>query len=157
MATREQRIRDANAKITTKLNTLKSEIGNVPGLSTTDKTSLVAAINETLGVAQAAAGGGVSINDSVTNLTQAWSSTKISSEITTAITAALEGEDLSDLADAISNLAVTDAGLVSALNTQSFTAPQQAQARTNIDAAHATEVGDTDYDFEADIDSALTF
>lgn len=157
MATREQRIRDANSKITTKLNTLKSEIGSIPGLSTTDKTSLVAAINETLGVAQAAAGGGVTINDAVINLTQAWSSTKIDAEFTSRIAALLEGQDLSDLADAIAALQVTDQGLVSVTSSQSFTAPQQAQGRTNIGAASATEVGDTDYDFEADIDSALTF
>ena len=99
----------------------------------------------------------MSINDSATNLTQAWSSTKISSEITSAIAAALEGEDLSDLATAIANLQVTDQGLVSASASQSFNGTQQTQARTNIDAASATEVGNTDYDFEADIDAALTF
>ena len=158
MATRRERLSSAFTKITSKLNALKSEIGITTSLSTTDKSSLVAAINETLGVAQAAANtGGAVIDDSVTNLVNAWSSTKINSEITSAITNALEGEDLSDLADAIANLQLTDAGLVSANTAQSFTAAQQLQARQNIDAASATEVGNTDYDFEADIDSALSF
>ncbi len=156
MATREARLSSAFAKIVLKLNALKSQAGDLTGLSTTDKTSLVAAINEVKGIADAAAGGGVSINDSVTNTVNAWSSSKISAEITSAITAALEGEDLSDLAAAIAALTAADANLISVLS-QTFTAPQQTQARANIDAASATEVGDTDRDFEADIDSALTF
>lgn len=52
-------------------------------LSTTDKTNLVAAINEVKGVADSALGGGVSINDAATNTTQTWSSSKISSSLPT--------------------------------------------------------------------------
>lgn len=158
MATRVERIGAANLKITAKLNQLKSEIGAMSGLSTADKSSLVAAINEVRGVALAAqSSGGAAIDDNTTSTLTTWSSTKVNSEILAKIATALEGEDLSDLAQEIADLQLADAGLVSTSNPQSFTNPQQAQARENISAADSVEVGDTDYDFEADIDAALTF
>ena len=156
MATRQVRLSNAFAKVVAKLNLLKTEIGSLPGLSTTDKSNIVAAINEVKAIADAAAGGGATINDTVTNTTTVWSGSKINTEITSAIATALEGEDLSDLATAIANLQATDLNLVSVIS-QSFNLTQQAQARANIDAAHATEVGDTDYNFDADIDAAITF
>ncbi|MEO0900769.1 MAG: hypothetical protein AAFY00_01695 [Bacteroidota bacterium] len=156
MATRQARLSNAFAKLVAKLNLLKTEIGSLPGLSTTDKSNLVAAINEVKAIADGAAGGGASINDAVTNTVEAWSGSKVNNEIASAIAAALEGEDLSDLAQEIATLQATDMDLVSVLP-QAFAPPQQEQARANIDAAHATEVGNTDYDFDADIDAAITF
>ena len=38
---------------------------------------------------------------------------------------------------------------------QGLTSPQQIAARANIDAASATNVGDTDHDFVADFNAAL--
>ena len=153
---RVEEISAANLRIVSKLNLLKTQIGDLGSLSTTNQSSLVSAINEVSGVAQSSSGG-VSLNDAVTNLTQTWSSNKISSEITLAITTALEGEDLSDLADSIQALVAADNGLVSATSPQSFTDAERVQARTNIDAADATEVGDTSHDFVAEIDSNLAF
>lgn len=156
MATRRERISDSNLLLVSKMNLLKTLIGDLGALSTTNTSNLVAAINEVLGIANSGAGA-VQINDAVTNLTETWSSTKISTEITTAVTNALEGEDLSDIADQIASLIQADNGLVSATAPQSFTPAQIAQAQSNIDSASATQVGNTDYDFVAEINSNLSF
>lgn len=154
---RQQEISRGNQLVASKLNYLKGEIGTLTGLSTTDKSSLVAAINEVKAIADSAAGGGAIINDSVTNSTDGWSSSKIVNEITTRLANALEGQDLSDIADQIAALIQADNGLVSATNSQSFSASQQTQARTNIGAASADDVGDVNFDFEAEITALLIF
>lgn len=140
-----------------KLNILKSELGELTGLSTADKSSHVAAINEVKAIADAASGGGITIDDAATNSAQTWSSTKINSEITAKITTALEGEDLSDIAGDIAALIQSDQGLVNALASQSFNSTQQAQARTNIDAAGATDMGDPEYDFLTEFNGLISF
>jgi len=137
-----QRVRD-------EFNTIRGLRGDLSNLNTTDKSSLVAAINEVLTSA------GVSINDAAASLTTTFSGTKIAADIAAAqaaaeataqadataqIAAALEGEDLSDLAAAVAANAAADANLVSAAAAQSFTAPQQAQARTNIGAVGAADL-----------------
>ncbi len=155
---RQSRISAFVSAITGKLNTLKSQIGDLTaGLSTTDKSSLVAAINEVKATADAAGGGGVTINDGATNSTEAWSGSKVNSEITSAISTALEGEDVSDLADAIGALQAADLGLVSASASQSFTTPQQDQARNNIAAAGSTEMGNAEHDFVAEFNALISF
>lgn len=156
MATRRERISESNLLLVSKMNLLKTLIGDLNALSTTNSSNLVASINEVLGIANSGANS-VQINDAVANLTETWSSTKISTEIATAVTNALEGEDLSDIADQIASLIQADNGLVSATAPQSFTPAQIAQAQSNIDSASATEVGDTDYDFVAEINSNLSF
>lgn len=155
MATRQERISEANLQLVAKLNLLKTLQGDLSALSTVNTSNLVAAINEVLGIANQP--GGAQINDAATNTTETWSSSKINSEINSKIAAALEGEDLSDLADEILALAQADAGLVSAVAAQAFTPAQIAQAQANIDAASATEVGNTDFNFLAEINSNLSF
>lgn len=154
---RQTEISKANALIANKLNLLKSQIGQLNGLSTTAQTDLVAAINEVKAIADSASSGSVSINDNATNNSEVWSSSKINSEIVTAITTALEGEDLSDLAQEIANLQLTDNGLISAVAGQSFSSSQQDQARSNINAVSATDIGNVNFDFEAEITAILTF
>jgi len=157
MATRRERISAAFLRVTAKLNDLFSTIGTLSSLSTTNKSSVVAAINEVKSIADVAIGGGVSINDTVTVTTSTWSSQKIKNEITADIAGALEGEDLSDLASQVTANAQADAGFVSVAAAQSFSAVQQTQGRTNLNAANGIEVGDTDHDFVAEINSALSF
>lgn len=152
---RQTRISDANLLLVAKLNELKTQIGDPGSLSTTNKANLVAAINEVFTIASAP--NGAQINDGAASLTEVWSSSKTASEITAAITAALEGEDLSDLAAEITALMQADQGLVSATATQSFDAAQQLQARTNIGSVASDDVGDTDFDFEAEINANLSF
>ena len=152
---RQQEISNANLQLVAKLNELKTLQGALTSLSTTNKSNLVSAINEVLGLANQP--GGAQINDAVTNLAETWSSTKINTEITSAVTNALEGEDLSDLASDILALTQADNGLVSAESAQTFSEAQKTQARSNIDSASATDMGDPNYDFLAEINSNLSF
>lgn len=106
-------------------------------LSTTQKDTIVQAINELKNL-----------------ITQEWADR--ASAINTAIANALEGEDLSDLADAVAGLAQTDNGLVSAVVSQAFSEAQKIQARANIGWASqedldtlTTNVGNTEQDLVA--------
>ena len=139
---------------------------DLSALTTTAKSNLVAAINE-LDAALGAAG--AQINDAATNTTETWSSSKIDSEIdanvSAAVTALLDGapgalDTLNELAAAINDDASFSASVTTALGqrvaviAQTFTAPEQAQARTNIGAASAatlatltSDVGDTTTNF----------
>lgn len=145
---------------------IKAIIGNVGTLSaldTTAKQSLVAAINE-IKQAQANATG---IDDNASATTTTYSSSKINELITQSIQGILGAapsalDTLSELAAALGNNENFAANLVIQLDgkvgvtAQSFTAPQQAQARDNIGAASAAAlstfqaaVGDTEIDLLA--------
>ena len=131
-------------------NELVTKIGNLTTLTTTEKSNLVGAINEIA----ASISGFATINDTAASGTTTYSSTKIDSQIATAITALLNGADasndtLKELADRITAAVAADAGAVSAIAVQSFTAPQKAQARTNIDAYGSVELGNPDTDLAA--------
>lgn len=158
MAVLTQSINDGFAQITTLLkqvnNALKSNQGDLTKLSTTDKTSLVNALNEL----KTTIDNKTSINDSQTTTANTWSATKISNEITTAITNLINGADtssdtLKELADKITALAQTDNGLVSASQSQAFTEQQKAQARSNIDVYSKAEIGDINTNFVTTINT----
>ncbi len=150
--------------------------GNLTTLTTVAKDNLVNAINE-IGAAVAAAG--VQINDAVGDgaTTTTWSADKIFDEIelakiavTNSLTdgAAAALDTLNELATALGNdpafattVANSLAMRVRVDAAQTFTGPEQAQGRTNIDAASATDlttlttgVGDFDHDFVADYTAA---
>lgn len=132
-----------------------AKIGTLTNLTTTDKTSLVAAINE-LNTAVTAK---PSINDAAAQDTSVWSGKKVRDEITNAVTTLINGagadsDSLKELADKITTLAQTDTGLVSAASSQAFTDSQKATARANIGAASAADIGDvTAADFAAIVDA----
>ena len=153
-----QSINDGFVQITTLLkqvnNTLKSNQGDLTKLNTADKTSLVNALNEL----KVTIDNKTSINDGQTTTSNTWSATKISNEITTAITNLINGADVSsdtlkELADKIAALAQADSGLVSASQSQSFTAQQKSQARTNIDVYSKAEIGDINTNFVTTINT----
>lgn len=162
--TLETRVRDLAIDIATEINTLRTERGSLAALSTTDKSSIVAAINEVV----AAVASGSSIDDLVTGLTTTWSSTKINSEIATAVAnvvgaapAALD--TLQELAAALQSndgdiaSILTDLGNRVRTDTaaQGLTGAQQANARTNIGAQDSVSIGNTDRDFVADFRGAI--
>lgn len=158
MAVLTQSINDGFVQITTLLkqvnNTLKGNQGDLTKLNTSDKTSLVNALNEIKGLID----NKTSINDSQTTTSNTWSATKISNEITTAITNLINGADtsndtLKELADKIAALVQADSNLVSAGQPQSFTAQQKAQARNNIDVYSKAEIGDIDTNFVTTINT----
>lgn len=60
---------------------INGNVLNLDSLDTTAKSNLVLAINEVKGVADAAAGGGVSIDDTQVRLDATWSSDKTNAEI----------------------------------------------------------------------------
>ena len=158
MAVLTQSINDGFAQITTLLkqvnNTLKGNQGDLTNLSTADKTSLVNALNEL----KTTIDNKSSINDSQATTTNTWSATKISNEITTAITKLINGADVSsdtlkELADKIAALAQADSGLVSTSQAQAFTAAQKLQARSNIDVYSKAEIGDINTNFVTTINN----
>ena len=161
MAILTQSINDGFTQITMLLkqvnNTLKSNQGDLANLKTTDKTSLVNALNE---LKVLITSGGFGISDTSTTTTNTWSSTKISTEITKAINNLINGADVSsdtlkELADKITALTQADNGLVSAKISQSFTAPEKLQARNNIDVYSKAEIGDINTNFVATINTTF--
>lgn len=138
--------------------------GSLASLSTTAKGNLVAAINEIFAMAGAA---GAQINDAATdgNTTETWSANKIYDELVAAI-GALRTElragagaaldTFSELATALGNDPTFAATIATGLGNrvrfdaaQTLTAPQQAQARSNIGAVASADIGNTDADFAA--------
>ena len=144
--------------------------GVLTDLDTTTKTSLVAAVNELKGIVNGLSG--AVINDAAGDgdTTVTWSANKIFDTIAAA-SAALKDEltdgagaaldTLNELADALNNdpnfaatIATEIANRVRYDAAQALSAPQQVQARTNIGAQAAADVGDTDHDFVADYNTA---
>jgi hypothetical protein len=153
-------LQNAFTRITTELKAHKLLInGNaadLSGLSTTAKSSLVAAVNEVN-----AKSGGVTINDTADSSTTTNSSTKIASRISTAVSNLVNAspttlDTLKELADAIGddpNYATT---VATALGNrvrfdaaQALTAGQQTQAQANLVVYSQAQIGDPTTDFVA--------
>lgn len=162
MATLAQRIIDLATAVGVDIKDLRVKQGNLALLNTTNKSNLVSAINEVLASIGAA---GATINDAAGNgdTSATWSADKIfdsieaaklavKNELVNGASAALD--TLNELAAALGNdpnYAVTIANALSQRvrvdAVQTFTEPQKAQARSNIGALSAVEVGNPDTDF----------
>jgi len=150
--TNEQRITALAQVIGTDVKGILANIGDLSALTTTQKASLVLAMNE-LKAAIDAVDLSDLIDDSATANSMTWSSTKISNAISAAVSALVNSapeamDTLKELADAISN----NQSAIGALQTiagkhvrydeaQTLTDAQQTQARSNIAAAAASDVG----------------
>ena len=141
------RLSDLSTRIATEVKALRTLInGNTAGLSaltTTNKTSLVAALNELKTLIPAAS---ASIDDASTAAGTTWSSTKINSQINAAIAALVNGapgssDTLKELADQLAALVQADTGLLSFAGAQTLTAGQKTQGCTNLG------VGEPETDF----------
>lgn len=155
--TLEARVVALAQAIGTDVKTLTTAVGSLGSLTTTAKSNLVAAINE---IAQASAGA-TGIDDGVTSGASTWSSNKINSEISGAVSDLVGGagaalDTLKELADALGNdpsfattIATQIANRVRFDDVQVLTAPQKAQACDNIGAASLVVTGDLDRDFAA--------
>jgi len=140
-------------------------MGDKTALTTTNKTTLVAAINELVSTIASAS----SILDSATtgDTTHTWSANKIVAEITAAKNAILNGapaafDTLLEISDrlatdqtGLSNLLTAVGNRVAFDAAQALTAPQKAQAIANIGAISAADVGDVNSDFVATFNAAL--
>lgn len=164
MSTLQARITDLATRMATECKSLRTLINtnasDLSALTTTQKGSLVAAINE-LKSAIDGAGSSITISDSTTSTTQVWSSSKVASaiqtakdELTNGATSALD--TLAELAAALGN----DANFASTVTTslgyrlrydaaQTLTAAQKTQACTNLG------VGEPDTDFVSKFNSGL--
>jgi hypothetical protein len=146
--------------VATDIVALTTTRGNMSNLTTTNKTSLVAALNE-LKAAMANAAG-IDDNAGSSSTTATWSASKITSAITAAINALVAGaptalDTLNELAEALQNEQSSVSAITTALankvdfaNTQSLTTAQQAKACANIG------IGDPEFDFAAAYNSAKT-
>jgi di/tripeptidase len=170
MATLATRISDLATRIATEVKSLRTLInGNAADLSaltTTAKTNLVAALNEVRALASGNAG--AAINDASTATTSVWSSSKVSSQITTQVNALLGASTPAalDTLDELANALGDDANFAGTMTTalanrvrydaaQTLTAPQKAQAKSNIDAYGNLEIGNPDSDFVATFNAGL--
>ena len=159
----QTRIESLVIRIAQEFNTLNGKTGTLASLTTTDKSSLVAAINEL----QSAVLSGTGIDDANVALTTTYSSTKIVTLLDTLKAEILGGADAAYdtlveiqqlLQDGTSGL---DA-LLAAINNrvrfdaaQTLTVIEQQQARSNIGAIELTAIGDDDTAFVAVFEGAL--
>lgn len=149
--TASQQISNLASTIGTDVKQILASIGTLSDLTTSQKTSLVLAINE-LKAAIGSIDLTALIDDEKTATNLTWSSTKITNAISKAVTDLINGapetlDTLKELADAID----TNADAISALQSiasghvkydgaQTLTTEQQAQARSNIGAVSSTEL-----------------
>lgn len=124
-------------------------------------TDVEAALQEVKTVADAAAGGGVTINDAATNTTQTWSSQKSTDYVAAQIAAVINSapaalDTLDELAAALGD----DANFASTVTTalanrlrfdaaQTLTSPQKAQGQANLGVVTST------VDFAANFNTAI--
>ena len=149
--TASQQISNLASTIGTDVKQILANIGTLSDLTTQQKTSLVLAINE-LKAAIGSIDLTALIDDSKTATNLTWSSTKITSAITAAVTDLINGapetlDTLKELADAIENnqdaisaLQEIASGHVKYDGEQTLTTEQKAQARTNIDAVSSAQL-----------------
>jgi hypothetical protein len=141
---------------------------NLNALTTTDKTNLVAALNElkTL-IDGVSAASGAQINDAAIATTTTYSSTKIEDLVSDALASVLNGaptalDTLDELANALGDDANFAATVTNSLANrvrvdaaQGLTSPQQAQARSNISVYSQAEIGNPETDFVATFNTGL--
>ena len=164
MSTLIVRISDLATRMATECKSLRTLVNangaDLSALTTTQKSSLVAAINE-LKTAVDNAGSSITISDSASSTTQVWSSSKVASEITAAKNALTNGaaaalDTLSELASALGNDANFSSTITTALSyrlrfdaVQTLTSGQKTQACTNLG------IGEPDTDFVTTFNSGL--
>lgn len=144
---------------------LLAKIGDLGTLTTTQKASLVGALNELKTGIDAA----VKIDDAKTQAGTTWSSTKINSAINAAISALVSGapealDTIKEVADAINTnkdaitaLQQIAAGHVKFDAAQTLSDTQKQQARENIDAVSAAQLAATDTKAQKGVDDLTTF
>ena len=153
MATLNGQIQALATQLGTDIKQIITNQGDLSALTTTQKASLVVALNELKSTIDSVSGSvGATINDGAVNTSQTWSSSKISTSISEAVSALVEGapdtlNTLKELADALESnqdaieaLQALAAGHVRYDAAQTISAEQQQQARTNIGAVGTAEL-----------------
>lgn len=155
MATTEAEIKLFATEVGTQIKGLRTLMGLLSNLTTTDKTSLIAAINE---VNAKTAGAGAQIDDVTARTTTVYSSSRTEARITEA-TAALKSDilggagptvdTLKEIADILTSSGSDVAALTTALSkrvrfdaAQTLTAPEKVQVNANIGSVSLAQFGD---------------
>lgn len=169
MATIQEELDLAFTEVGTQFKSVRTLAGLLASLSTNDKSSLVAAINE---VNAKTAGAGAQIDDTTPRTTTVYSSSKTEAAIASA-TAALKVDilggagptvdTLKELADLLAGSSSDVAALTTALGNrvrfdaaQSLTAPQKIQANANIGSVSLVQMGDPAHSYRDVLLAALT-
>lgn len=142
----------------------RAKMGDLNSLSTTNKASLVAALNELQG---AISGAGATINDVAASTSSVYSSQKVTDMVTAAINNLIDGapdalNTFKEFADAFSNDPTALSALTTAVGnrvrfdaTQVLTGAQKTQALTNVGGVSVDDIGDPHADLVAVFQTAL--
>lgn len=157
------RIESLVVRVAQEFNDVRATAGNLASLTTTDKSSLVAAINELRTAVSAA----TTIDDERMGASTTYSSSKIVSLLDGLKADILGGADaaydtLVEIQQLLQNGTTGLDALLAAVNrrvrfdtAQALTPAEQLQARTNIGAAASADLGELDTDFVAVLEDAL--
>ena len=157
------RIESLVIRVAQEFNDVRAKAGNLANLTTTDKSNLVAAINEL----KAAVSASTVIDDAQAALTSTYSSSKIVSLLDALKSEILGGADaaydtLLEIQQVLQSGTSGLEALLAAINqrvrfdaAQSLTVAEQSQARSNIGAVASSDVGNPDTDFVAVFEGAL--
>lgn len=157
------RIESLVLRVAQEFNDVRAKAGNLANLTTTDKSSLVSAVNELKTAVMSAS----AIDDQNTATTTTYSSSKIVSLLDALKTEILGGADaaydtLQEIQQLLQNGTSGLDALLAAVNhrvrfdaAQTLTDAEKAQARSNIGAVAVTDVGNTDTDFVTLFEGAL--
>ena len=157
------RIESLVIRVAQEFNDVRAKTGNLANLTTTDKSNLVAAINEL----KAAVVSSSEIDDANIAISSTYSSSKIVTLLDALKSEILGGADaaydtLVEIQQLLQNGTSGLDALLAAVNNrvrfdsaQSLTVAEQLQARSNIGAVAASDVGNTDTDFVAVFVGAL--
>ena len=161
------RIESLVLRLAAEFKTIYAQVGTLAHLSTTDKTSLVSAINELRTQIDTVASVAVIDDANAASTATTFSASKITSLLDMLKADLLGGADaafdtLKELQDAILNDQTGIAALLAAVDkrvrfdaAQALTAPEQEQARQNIGALAAVALGNPETDFVAIFETAL--
>lgn len=152
-------------RIATECKSIRNTTGDKTTLTTTDKTSLVAAINELKSALSSAAG----ILDTAGSgdTTHTWSANKIVAQLAQVKSDILNGapaayDTLVEIANKLTADDSVTAGILTSIGNkvdysteQTLTAPQKAQAISNIGAISASDVGDVNTNFVTTFEASL--
>lgn len=157
------RIESLVVRVAQEFNDVRAKAGNLASLTTTDKSSLVAAINEL----KAAVVSATAIDDAQVSAATTYSSTKIVTLLDALKSEILGGADaaydtLVEIQQFLQSGTNGLDALLAAVNlrvrfdaAQTLTVLEQTQARANIGAVSAADIGNADTDFVAIFDAAL--
>ena len=157
------RLTELAVRVATEINKSNAARGSLANLQTTNKASVVAAINEL----SAALGAASNIDDSASSSATTFSSEKITGLIRQSVTDLVDGapealDSLREIAAELQGQNNAVEGILAQVGTrvsfgaaQTLSAAQAAQARENIGAVAKSAVGDTDVNLVEIFNAAL--